>query len=275
MQNLTIQSGDSGKGRSFSAALLAHVEADALWFGGAASTEVTRPVWMAVAASETELRPFLANLRCGKRADTGTGRRNDRGQRFEILRSAGYHFSTQRTPAGAILTAYLRDLFVLDPGMVDPTGVGFVMLPPRSWIDQQTRALGEPAIHGAVKHVRRLGLAPAKVDLEALVPAATLFCAYLDRRVRAPLVPDVAFQLQVFCAALSAGLASFTCPTESYRDVGWGQHRGLGFSESQTARVGLAPGVACLAKHTAVEALLAEQASMFFGIKRTRKVQAA
>lgn len=270
-RTLVIESGETGKGRAFSAELLGYVTADALWDGGqAGTTNVVRPVYLTLALSEQEAGPFVANLRAGRKATLG---RDRHPKRFELLRSAGYAFALQRHPEGVLATAYLPELFRLDPGMVDPTGARFVVLPDAGWCREEAWRLD---ILDAVEHVRSLRstnmdfydaltesrdrLARVGTELAEIVPTSALFAAYLDRRVRAPLIPDLRFYLQVLVAALGAGLAT----------VSDGHHRArLGFETVHLDELGFAPGVAFLASHEQVETLLAAEVARFY--ERVRK----
>lgn len=249
-----IQTGDGEKGRSFRATLLAYVRA--FEFG----TDNIRPAYMTLATSAAEAAPFLANLRKGRKAEVANG---GKGDRFELLKSAGYAFALQKHPEGTAITAYLPGLFALDPGMVDPTGVRFVVLPSRQW------AAAHPVDAKAVAHARR-ACPDVEGDFAALAPTATLFAAYLDRRTRCPLIADQGFYLQILVAALTQGLASLsTRDRYGGRDRPWGQHGFL--EEHDTEAVGLLPGVACRATHGALEAFLAEQVGIYYGAKRGRK----
>lgn len=257
MRTITIETGEGGKGRSFSAELLGYATADALWEGGETDTNAVRPVYMTLALSEQEAGPFLANLRGGRVAKVG---RDRSAKRFELLRSAGYAFAIQRHPEGVLATAYLPELFRIDPGLVDPAGARFVVLPSSAWCATETTGL---EVGAAVEHVRALELVKAAgATLErsggepaALVPTSALFAAYLDRRVRAPLIPDLRFYLQVLLAALAARLAT----------MGDGNCRPhLGFATEHLDELGFAPGVAFSASHEQVEALLAAEVARFY-----------
>lgn len=260
-RQLVIEPPKEGKGRTFRASLLAYVAADALWSGGAADVDSTRPVWMMLAGSDAELRAFVANLRTGHRADVSTENRWSRRApaRYEILRSAGYEFSWQRTPLGSAVTVYLPSLFCLDPGMVDPDGIKFCVLPPAEWLASQ-----QLDVAGPMAHLRRLGCGFEDALLASLVPLSALFAAYLDRRTRCPLIPDPRFHAQLLCAALSKGIASFPESDHYYGDMPWGVHRGFGFKEEGTEVMGLAQAIACKVKHEDFETFLADQVSLYF-----------
>ena len=261
MQRLYIKrEGDGDKGRTFEAILLAHVEADRLWDGGSTSPDAIRPVWMMVGGSESEVKAFTANLRCGKKAILGNAthyRRKE--QEYEILRSAGYQVTFQKVTSGMVATLHLPELFRLDPGMVDPEGVRFCILPPAEWTRSQSF---DPAV---VTHVQALGFDKPAEEIVSMIPLAALFCAYLDRRTHCPLVSDMRFYLQIFLSALNQGIASWsTDPQAYYRDSPWGCHKHLGFKETDTSVVGLLPGVACMASHENLETFLAEQVDVYF-----------
>jgi hypothetical protein len=262
---ITPPENSTRKGRSFTATCLALVEADTLWDGGMISDD-TRPVFAMFAGSDAEMRPFQANLRMGKKAHfLNDNRRSYRKKtdRIEFLRSADYEYTWQREVEGTILTVCLKELFQLDPGMVDPAGARFVVLPSKTWVAEQKM---DP--RSAVMHVRGLaykGLENEELEneeLERLVPIASLFAVYLDRRTRCPIVMDERFYLQLFLAALGKGLASW--PYDGgYRDE-FGVNQKLRFSQ-QTEDVGcFEKGIAFNATHERIEELLAEQTTAFF-----------
>ncbi len=255
MLELVIPPVQSGKGRSFQATLLAHVNADSLWTGGGTSNEVTRPVWMVLGGSDNELRPFVANLQTGRKADHPGGSKYQGTSRFEVLKSAGYHYAWQQTPLGSIVTIFLPDLFRLDPGMVDPKGIQFCLLPSLDWLtppDPQAEAflakLKVPTEDPAVLHA--LTLAP-------------LFVAFLDRRTRCPLIPDPRFYALLIVGALTHGLATWSV-TDYYHSRNWGEHKNLSYKEHETTTVGYARGLAFKATHEEFETFLAEQVRLFF-----------
>jgi hypothetical protein len=260
----------NGKGRSFRALLLACVEADSLWEGGAADTEVMRPVWAMFAGSDQELRPFAANLKAGRKAifpkrDAGYTRSKE--DKLELLKSAGYEQTWQREPEGSVVTTFLPDLFSLDPGMIDTKGIAFIVLPTVDWKGAQKIEVGP-----IVQHARSFKHAVTDDQLADWVPLAFLFAAYLDRRTRCPIPPDGRFHLQLLLAALRDGLASWSTPRDSYRgyhdERPFGEHAAFRFTEVGTAAVGLMPGLAFKSKHDALEKLLADEVALFF--KATR-----
>lgn len=254
-----------GKGRSFTAFLVATVTADHLWEGGMTSTDVERPVWALVASSEAEIRPFMANLRMGKKAIFGNGERSYRrgkGEKIEFLKSAKYSVFQQRTPYGVAQTLYLHDLFTLDPGMVDPEGLKFVMMVPAE------EAVAAPwDRQAAIAHVAKVN----KLDLEAVqgppakvVDLAPYFAAFVDRRTRQPLVCDTRFYFQLMVACLEKGLASLpSAGTSHWGSREWGANM-TSFQVDGLGGLGYATPLAFKASHEDFEAIMAEEATKFF-----------
>lgn len=220
---------DRGKGRTFRSELVAYVRA---WDTG----DWARPSWMLLAGTEGEQRAFLANLLGGRRATWGSGRH---ATGVELLRSAGYEVAVQREPEGCLATVFLPDLVRLDPGMVDKTGVRFLMVVPRSWIDKH----GDQGV-------------------------AMLFCAYLDRRTRAPIVADPKFCAQLYQACLGAGVAGTPVGPEHYREKAFGQSADVVAEGLEDAGVGLVVGCRC--SHEAIETLLADEVVKFYAVREHR-----
>jgi hypothetical protein len=261
MQDLVIQPQEGKKGRSFRATCVAAVTADALFPEGCGTT--IRPVWAMFAGSDAELRPFVANLRLGRKAERYTQSYNRRGgdsERYEFLKSIGYHMAWQREAEGSLVTLYHPELFRLDPGMVNPTGISFVMLVPKEWAAAQRLNVQE-----VVQHVLPLCRLSTQI-LESLVPTAYLFAAYLDRRTRCPLIADGRFYLQLLIAALDQGLASF--PGHNFRWPSsrddWGYVKSHGFTSDGLNTVGIIHAIAAKASHRDLESFLSDQVSEYF-----------
>lgn len=214
--------------------------------------------------SDIELRSFIANLQMGKKAHFASSGYSRSSDRIEMLKSAGYMYTWQRNAEGlSIATVFLPDLFRLDPGMVDPLGVNFIVLPTEAWIRSQ-KIVDAQSI---VRHAKRTEVPLSDQQLEALVPVAFLFAAYLDRRTQAPLLSDGRFYLQLLLASLKIGLASW--PQEYYHEE-FGINRRMAFKVTDAESVGLARGIAFSSTHNQVETLLAEEVQRFFTLTKGR-----
>ena len=296
MRDVRIEPKDEGKGRTFRATLLASVEADSMWEGGLTGTDDARPVWAMFAASDAELRPFQANLATGRKIIVGKegSHYRRRSDKIELLKTAGYQYTWQREAEGSILTACMMDLFRRDPGMVDPTGACFVVMPTEAWLASQkvdkVDEIVAHARHGFVesllkryaglgdyekrsssveKYAQDHGYPVTEESLRALVPLAFLFCAYLDRRIRAPLVSDGRFYLQLLLACLNAKLASWPSDPErsaSYQNDAYGVNTSLRFHATDIAQVGLARPIAFKASHDQIKELLSEEVDHYFSL---------
>lgn len=262
MKDVRILPAVEGKGRSFNATMLASVEADLLWPGGLTSNDNIRPVWAMFAGSDQELRAFVANLQMGRKATFArTGYRRGKEERLEFLKSAGYQTIWQREEEGSIVTVFLPELFQMDPGMVDPIGIKFVLLPTREWHSRQV-----VDVIPLTRHAARCGYEFTPEEVAELGPIAFLFSSYVDRRTRCPLVADGRFYLQLMLACLKHELASFAGPADYYhqRDLAFGVHPRKQYFESHTQSVGLLPGIALHADHETFEGLLAREVASFF-----------
>jgi hypothetical protein len=258
---VTQEETEKRKGRSFSAVKLAHVCANSLWLGG--EHDNVRPVWLQASAPDAQLRAFVANLKEGRVAVLD----NTRKDKFQILKSVGYRFDIQREcgePGTSVATVWLPDLFVLDPGMVDPKKASFVVLPPLWWLEKsQHHALyREAAEHGA-KHST---LTPEQ--LLPWVPVAVTFGAMLDRRTRRPIPPSPSFLVQLWLAFLRHGLARLAGSDDRSNDP-WSWARAGGYNPSYVeyniAEVGLSSGCAVHASHEHIDNVLSDEVAKFFG----------
>lgn len=270
MRTLRIVTGDQEKGRTFSAAVLAMVEA-AIWEGSSSGGKARRPALLSLACTHGVAGPMLANLRMGKRASyRGDGSKDET---VELLKSAKYVFTSQRCEAGIRIDAYLSTLFDLDPGFVDGDKVAFVCLPDRAWLMAQDIDVG-----AAVAHMRRIKRivenervdGPTEADVIALAYYAPIFAKYLLGRCRLPLIPDIGFLTQVLCAALSERLARRAWAGYGHR--GWGR---VGASYETTYRedgvedAGFAPGISFMSDRDTLETLLSNE-TMFY-VRPTRR----
>jgi len=266
MRNVSIEPKTEGKGRTFRAVMLASVEADLLWSGGASGSDNMRPVWALFAGSDQELRAFVANLTAGRRVTCEKRYgyyRAGKEDRLEFLKSARYQTIWQREEEGALATVYLPDLFKMDPGMVDPTGIGFVLLPTQEWHAQQTLPTTALARHLA-KCGYQLGPDGAKEWAKEWGATAHLFAAYLDRRTRCPLVADGRFYVQLMAACLKHKLASFAAKDSFSHTQEFGVHREHDYYETDTQSVGFRQGLVFRSNHENFELVLAQEVETFF-----------
>jgi hypothetical protein len=289
----TTRRNASTKTRRFQVTYLAHLCANAWWSGGQSVAYATRPAWLLFAATERAARPFIANLQTGHRAALVPYRPDATFQlspvaQLELLKSAGYRFLWQRLTGGAagpqaLVTAYLPDLFVLDPGMIDPEGVAFVALTPTWWATRETARLRQDAALCATIVRHMTALAADRRDAWRIWDANTLLAhvaqavhcvSFVERRTSRPLVSTPAFSLQLFLAGLEEGLWTLPHLTAagqarplSTPDDAWSWARRPGTTPVVaygTDAAGLEPIVACRTTHTALDAFLAEQVTRYF-----------
>lgn len=246
MIELTIETTKGGKGRSFQATMVASMTANHLWEQGRSGND-ERPVWAVLAGTDAALRSFVANLQAGRKAEVDNGRYSRRGaEKIEFLKTSRFTYLWSRQAAGTMVTVYHPGLFSMDPGMVDPKGVAFICAPPQAWVEAQ-RIDAAPII----QHLRQLGSKLADEDIVDALPMAYLWCVYLDRRTRFPLINDGRFYAQLFFSAIDMWTAIYP----NYRN----------FTVRDTQRVGIvAKPVAFHASHDHVGAMLTAETTKFF-----------
>jgi hypothetical protein len=253
---LTIETrlGKGRKGRSFRGVVFAYAVAPGLW---GASGELPRPVYLSVGASDDEARSVLENLRAGERAQVTGEHLGTTGRAFELVRSADYAFASQRTPEGTIITAYLPELFDFNPGLLDPDAVRFLLLPALREFGEVPVAPEE--LTAVWRHLSALGDPAESAISRDLCAMAAMWGAYLDQRCELPIPPDLEFRVQLYVAALRAGLASRPLPLRDGADRAPDQHGRLGFKLYVAEGFPLVPGVACVVTHADLAEFLAEQ----------------
>jgi hypothetical protein len=181
------------KGRVFQAKLVSFIRADNLT-PESNSNKIIRPVWAMFAGSQDELRPFMANLRLGRVA------KESNRSSFEFLKSIRWKIIYQKEPEGVLATIYHPELFEMDPGMVDPKRIDFVIL-----VDQEWKSKQDINIDKAKEYLVKVN---GSDDLLTFLPIAPLFALYLDRRTRCPLINDELFYFHLLLMALKNNLAS-------------------------------------------------------------------
>lgn len=216
MINLQIEQKDKkGKGRVFEATLLGYIVSNWLW---PQAGDNERPIFAAFAATETQGRPFMANLQTGAKALSGGSKHSQ--LTFEFLRSARYLHATQRFEGVSVTTVYLPELWDINPGMVDPTEIRFALAPSVPWSKEHEQKLPlDLMVDHAMKTRVQNGEPRKRSDLRGLCAVASLFCSYLDNRTRAPIIPDPCFHLQLLLACIDADIAkeAIDIETPTYR----------------------------------------------------------
>lgn len=270
MREFVIQPREAGKGRSFSATCAALITAYGVFPEGNEGKTI-RPVYALFANTDSELRSFMANLKSGRKAQPpGYGKKGD-DERLEFLRSIGFQVYWQREAEGALATIHHPELFRLDPGLIDPKGINFVLLVPADWAQAQ-----DVDAASAVHHVQAISPHVGEARLSSLVSTAYLFAAYLDRRTRCPLVADGRFYLQLLVAALDTGMASLPGTdirrSSMYSREEWGRHGHHSFDIEiggshagfSLQTIGLEHAISVRVGHQEFEKLLAEQVTLFY-----------
>jgi hypothetical protein len=298
------------KTRKFQATLLGYVNANSMWKGGDSSGETNRPVWAMLAGTEQALRPFVANLQKGNRAEIPPENNWNRRAsiKFEWLKSAGYRFIWQKIMLDnsqeplSVVQIYLPELFKLDPGMIDPHEVKFICLTPQHWYQAEFELLqiNKKLQNTVLQHVKKLGLQdwPERyrygffkekeqkpfsdfTDIEILkvIPIASHFMAYLDTRTEKPLLPDTSFAVQLYFFALKEKLATLSTVQGSQWDWepgiknsrwGWAKHPKLEYHEDGTQQCGLLPGIQFFCTQKQLDDFLSEQVSLFYQEKKKK-----
>ena len=225
---LTIkQKSEEDKGRSFSADLIAYVEADNLW--SSTQTDKHRPVFAIFGASEMEMKAFMANLFTGRQAEKSDGG----SWKLELLKTAGYlHFTQRCTNGGVLVTVFMPKLFLLDPGMVDPDWITFLCFPTKEWCRQQTFDLN--AARKKLKMLFGTTIQSTDTELHLLLCKGALLLAYLDRRVRYPLIFDPVFGLYLM-NNIYPYVNNFDSYQNSYSSMGMKE---VGFESGFSLRIG-------------------------------------
>ena len=139
------------------------------------------PQFLAFLGTEAETNAVMANLRCGHKASVGS-------IVLQTPRRAPYRWSAQAVGGVRIVTAYLPEMFHLEPTTPFPEDLRFLFSPPRSWVLEQAAVLAEEFGEDAEDVAR-----------------AALFAAYLDRRTALPILDDLHFHLRLYRAALAEG----------------------------------------------------------------------
>lgn len=256
---------DTKKTRSFKSTCLGVIEAAHLC-GFTSSDNEMKPIWAMFVGSENEIKPFIVNLLLGNKAIVDNGSYSRKRERIVCPKSAGYKVTWQKEEEASIATVFLPEYFLLDPGMVEPDFIKFVVMPHIEWCNNQ-KIDTKPIID----HISTLlPISPSgffsEENLIQLVPIAFLFCAYLDRRTRCPLITDGRFYLQLLIACLTEGLAFL--PKDNTKYYGYGsKDYAISYSSLEgppLETLGLAGGISFSSDHIQLETLLAKEVDIFF-----------
>ena len=192
---------------------------------------------------------------------------------FEIMKSGGYTYSWQRGETTAV-TIYQHQIFLADPGMIDPDMCSFVMVCPRWWQDQEYTRLSrnQELVDAVLGHASQLELGDVDNVLGTpafspdrilrMVPQAVRFAHYFDKRTRRPVLNDLAFCLQIYLAALTSGMASLSYAGEQDK---WGHSAAWvkGFVEMGMEQLGFMPSVVMRSRQEDVDVFLSDQVRLY------------
>ena len=269
---LRLQIETEGKGRSFSALVLARVYAGCAWGAGRTEYGRHRPALMLLGASPEEASAVAANIREGRKMKLYGDGASSKGDPCEVLKSERFAISQQRTEEGTLLLVRHPDLFSWSPGLVSES-VQWVCLPSRADLAEQASRF-DPVRTQA--HLARLGFSPWTEEMEQakargrkkdarlvhgladpLFPAfAAMLVAGIAQRVRFPIVDDPLFWAQLTAALLDRKLVhrasshSYHPETDSY-------------GESGVVESGYYPGAAMSTSQTEIGEVLARETSVF------------
>ena len=271
MKFLRVESKEESKGRSFRGEVVCYASANGYWEGGEnAGRELIRPVFAVLACSDAEARPFQANLQCGNKAlefsDHGY---ENKGMRWEFLRSAKYTFVPQKHPEGVFVQAYLHDLFRDDSAMVDPDEVKFILIPAKEWLAPDDQRVNEHlrTCFSRVNWKERSCTAPTEAQIETIAKSCHLWAKQIAVRTKLPIPNDARFFAQALAACLLHGVSTF-----SGEGRGWQPPFGEngGFVCDGLELFGLSSGIATKAKHEDIAKVFAENVEVFFDMTRNK-----
>ena len=159
---LRLQIETEGKGRRFSALVLARVYAGCAWGAGRTEYGRHRPALMLLGASPEEASAVAANIREGRKMKLYGDGASSKGDPCEVLKSERFAISQQRTEEGTLLLVRHPDLFSWSPGLVSES-VQWVCLPSRADLAEQASRF-DPVRTQA--HLARLGFSPWTEEME-------------------------------------------------------------------------------------------------------------
>jgi hypothetical protein len=279
---LVVQTDDKGKGRSFSALVLARVYAPCVWDAGTRERNKHRPVMMLLAAMPEEAGAVAANIREGRKMRFLGGSFSSKGETCEVLRSERFAVATQKTTeGGTLLLVRHPTLFSYSPGMIDEL-VRYVCLPPLARLRTEAGQFDLEATRG---HLERHGFLPWTEEAfravnwgrftgparlapgidHALFPAfAAFLVAGLAQRVSYPILPEPLFWAQLTAAMLAKEYAM----RETERHPASNPET-RSYAEVDVVDCGFFPGAAVRATQGQIGELLAEETRHFLADRNT------
>lgn len=224
MRKIVIHPGEGRgkKGRIFEGTCATMVQ----WQNVQWTKNGANPLFLELVATEGQIRPLVANLRTGREARIYTGHFQNAAIELSLNKNAPLVWSKIRVgPGGALVTAYMPDLFDVECGMIHEERVRYICMPPVSWVLRNTRPLTDQEM----VMVRRIVTVDGERDspllslevtrrwVEAMWAVAVQFCARLDTRSSLPLLPDRGFQFWLMLFLWASGgvqtlLHAHTCP---------------------------------------------------------------
>lgn len=272
---LVIENTENGKGRAFSAAVLARVYARGAWDGGATEQGTHRPALLLLGCAHEEAGAIRANLLEGRKMRLFGDDLTNKGEKLEVLKSERFAIGAQKVDEGTLLLVRHPGLFVFSPGMVDEQ-VRFVCLPPRALIEKQAASFDLEATR---THLQRCGFDPWSEEEErkrsrgqsrrttrlvagiedSLFPTfAALLVAGVAQRVGFPILTDPLFWAQFAAALFAEGLAHRTP-----RERCWHPETNLWYAEVGVAESGFYPGAVVAASQAQIGEVLARETALF------------
>ena len=270
---LVIENTDGGKGRAFSALILARVYARGAWEGGATEQGVHRPAMLLLGCAHEEAGAIRANLLEGRKMRLHGDGVTSKGEKLEILKSERFAIGAQKLDEGTLLLVRHPGLFVYSPGMVDDQ-VRFVCLPPRALIQAQSHAFNLDATR---VHLQRCGFDPWNEEEERqrnwgrsrrstrlvagiedpLFPTfAALLVAGIAQRVGFPILDEPLFWAQFAAALFAEGLAHRAAREH------WHPERYV-YAEVGVVESGFYPGAVVAASQAQIGVVLARETAAF------------
>ncbi len=277
---IMIQQEDGEKGRAMHGHVLAYITADGVNGG---NTENLRPVFACVASSEAQIRPLIANLRMGKKAVFLHDNPTSREGKLEFLKSFKIGCSYQRCPSGVVATLVAPDVFTRNPGMVDPSGINFILAPESSVLQglKWDRKLAMDAVQAFFNHLcgieknrqaefdrefnEKYGYGSSRAwvapdfhhEFMEYLDHTPLFAAYLDSRTRCPLIDDLRFMAVLLYRCMDLKLCGGAMGRNRWEDDRkWGKLRSM--TSQGLEMIHLAPALGMFTSHNDFETVLKE-----------------